>query len=163
MVKIQERREITRQKLKGILVDIIHDIQEDAGLVPRIKDYAMNQNVPGLIIAVEVVHMMPPHRNSMVSLPHVEHLARESSKVRISHKLGLKVVVGGLPKATPGIIHVARDIKCLRLVVVDGNIQHPVAITIARDELVLQLLHINLVDGPHKRQGTKPTKGNAES
>ena len=150
MVKIQEQREITRQKLKGILVDIIHGIQEDAGLVPRIKDYAMNQNVLGLVIAMEVVHMTPPHRNSMVSLPHVEHLARESGKVRISHKLGLKVVVGGLPKAAPKIIHVARDIKCLRLVV-DGDIQHPVAVTIAHDEHFLQPLHINLVDGPHKR------------
>ena len=111
-----------RLKLKGIPVDIIHGIQEDAGLVPRIKDYAMNRNVSGLVIAVEVVHMMPPHRNSMVSLPHVEHLARESGKVRISHKLSLKAVVGGLPKAAPGIIHFARDIKCLRLVVVDGDI-----------------------------------------
>ena len=158
MVKIQELREIMRQKLKGIPVDIIHGIQEDVGLVPRIKDYAMNRNVPGLVIAVEVVHMTPPRCNSMISLPHVEHLTRESGKDRISHKLGLKAVVGGLPKATPGIIHVARDIKCLHLVVVDGDIQHPVTVTIARDELVLQPLHINLVDGPHKRQGAKLTR-----
>ena len=152
-----------RLKLKGIPVDVIHGIQEDTGLVSRIKDYAMNRNVLGLVIAVEAVHITPPRRNSMVSLPHVEHLARESGKVRISHKLGLKAVVGGLPKAALGIIQIAHDIKCLRLVVVDGDIQHPVAVTIARDELVLQPLHINLVDGPHKRQGTKLTKGNAES
>ena len=93
MVKIQEQREIMRQKLKGIPVDVIHGIQEDVGLVPRIKDYAMNRNVPGLVMAVEVVHMMPPRRNSMVSLPHVEHLAKKFGKVRISHKLGLKAVV----------------------------------------------------------------------
>ena len=163
MVKIQELREIMRLELKGIPVDVIHGIQEDAGLVPRIKDYAMHRNVPGVIIVVEVVHMTPPCRNSMVSLPHVKHLARESGKVRIGIKLGRKAVVGGLPKAAPGIIHVARDIKCLCPVVVDGDIQHSIAVTIARDELVLQPLHINLVDGPHKRQGTKPTKGNAES
>ena len=89
----------------------------------------MNRNVPGLVIAVEAVHMTPPRRNSMVSLPHVEHLARESGKVRISHKLGLKAVVGGLPKAAPGIIQIARDIKCLRLVIVDGDIQHSVCRT----------------------------------
>ena len=152
-----------RLELKGIPVDVIHGIQEDAGLVTRIKDYAMYRNVPGLVIAMEAVHMTPPRHNSMVSLPHVEHLSRESGKVRIGHKLGFKAVVGGLPKATPGIIQIARDIKCLRLVVVDGDIKHPVAVTIARDKLVLQPLHINLVDGPHKRQGTKPTKENAES
>ena len=152
-----------RHKLKGIPVDVIHGIQEDAGLVSRIKDYAVNRNVPSLVIVVEVVHMTPPRRNSMVSLPHVEHLARKFGKVRISHKLGLKAVVGGLPKAAPGIIHVARDVKCLHLVVVDGDIQHPVAVTIACDELILQPLHINLVDEPHKRQGTKPTERNAET
>ena len=150
-------------ELKGILVDVIHGIQEDVGLVSRIKDYAMHRNVPGLVIAVETVHMTPRRCNSMVSLPHVEHLARESGKVRIGHKLGLKAVIGGLPMAAPRIIQIARDIKCLRLVVVDGDIKHPVAVTIARDELVLQPLHINLVDGPHKWQGTKLTKGNAES
>ena len=137
MVKIQELREIMRLELKGIPLDVIHGIQEDAGLVPRITDYAMHRNVPGLVIAVEVVHMTPPHRNSMVSLPHVEHLARESGKVKIGHKLGCKAVVGGLPKAASGIIQIARDIKCLCLVVVDGDIQHPVAVTIARDELIL--------------------------
>ena len=42
MVKIQEQREIMRLKLKGIPVDVIHGIQEDAGLISRIKDYAMN-------------------------------------------------------------------------------------------------------------------------
>ena len=89
-----------RHKLKGIPVDVIHGIQEDAGLVPRIKDYVVNRNVPSLVIAVEVVHMTPPRRNSMVSLPQVEHLARKFGKVRISHKLGLKVVVGGLPKGS---------------------------------------------------------------
>ena len=77
-----------RLKSKGIPVDVIHGIQEDAGLILRIKNYAMNRNVPGLVIAVEVVHMTPPCRNSMVSLPHIEHLAREYGKVRISHKLG---------------------------------------------------------------------------
>ena len=152
-----------RLELKSIPVDVIHGIQEDAGLVSRIKDYAMHQNVSGPVIAVEAIHMTPPRCNSMVSLPHVEHLARESGKVKIGHKLGLKAVVGGLPMAAPRIIQIARDIKCLRLVVVDGNIQHPVAVMIARDELVLQPLHINLIDGLHKRQGTKPTKGNAES
>ena len=48
-----------RHKLKGIPVDVIYGIQEDAGLVPRIKDYAVNRNVPSLVIAVEVVHMTP--------------------------------------------------------------------------------------------------------
>ena len=152
-----------RHKLKGIPVDVIHGIQEDISLVPRIKDYAVNRNVPSLVIAVEVVHMTPPRRNVMVSLPHVEHLARKFGKVRISHKLGVKAVVGGLPKAAPGIKHVARDVKCLCLVVVDGDIQHLVTVTIACDELILQPLHINLVDVPHKRQGTKPTEGNPET
>ena len=106
---------------------------------------------------------MPPCRNAMISLPHVEHLARKSGKVRISDKLDLKAVVGGLPKATLRIKHVAHDVKCLRLVIVDGDIQHPVAVMIACDELILQPLHINLVDGPHKRQGSKPTEGNLET
>ena len=35
-------------ELKGIPVDVIHGIQEDAGLVPRIKDYAMHRNVLGV-------------------------------------------------------------------------------------------------------------------
>ena len=73
----------------------------------------------------------------MVSLPHVEHLAEKSGKVRINHKLGLKAVIGGLLKAAPGIKHVARDVKCLCLVIVDGDIQHPVAVTIACDEFIL--------------------------
>ena len=123
--------------MEGIPVDVIHGIQEDAGLVPRIKDYAVNRNVPNLVIAVEVVHMTPPRRNAMVSLPYVEHLAGKFGKVRISHKLGLKAVVGRLPKAAPQIKHVARDVKCLRLVVVDGDIQHPVAVTLACDKLIL--------------------------
>ena len=123
----------------------------------------MNRNVPSLVIAVEVVHMTPPRRNAMVSLPHVEHLARKFGKVKISHKLGVKAVVGGVPKAASGIKHVACDVKCLRLVIVDGDIQHPVAVTIACDERILQPLHINLVDGLHKRQGTKPTEGNPET
>ena len=97
----------------------------------------MNQNVPSIVIAVKVVHMTPPCRNAMVSLPHVEHLAGKSGKVRIIYKRGLKAVVGGLPKAALGIKHVARDVKCLRLVVVDGDIQHPVAVTIACDKLIL--------------------------
>ena len=123
----------------------------------------MNRNVSNLIIAVEVVDMMPPCRNAMVSLPHVEHLAGKFGKVGIFGELGLKAVIGGLPEVAPGIKDVARDVKQLCLVVVDGDIQHLVAVTIAYDELILQPLHINLVDGPHKRQSTKPTEGNLET
>ena len=123
----------------------------------------MNRNVPSLVIAVVVVDMTPPCCNVMVSLPHVEHLAGKFGKVRIIGKLGLKVVVGGLPEAAPRIKDVARDVKRLRLVVVDGDIQHSIAVTIACNKLFLQPLHINLVDGPHKRQSTKLTEGNLKT
>ena len=46
-----------RHKLK-----VIHGIQEDAGLVPRIKDNVVNRHMPNLVIAVEVVDIMPPCR-----------------------------------------------------------------------------------------------------
>ena len=123
----------------------------------------MNRNVPNLVIVVEVVDMTPPCRNVMVSLPYVKHLAGKFGKVGIFGELSLKAVVGGLPEAALGIKDVARDFKQLRLVVVDGDIQHPVAVTIAYDELILQPLHINLFDGLHKWQSTKPTKGNLET
>ena len=107
--------------------------------------------------------MTPPCRNAMISLPHVKHLASKFGKVGIFGELGLKAVVGGLLEAAPRIKDVARDVKRLRLVVVDGDIQHPVAVTIACDELILQPLHINLVDGPHKRQSTKPIERDLET
>ena len=119
----------------------------------------MNQHVPNLVIVVEVVDMMPPCRNAIVSLPHVKHLADEFGKVEIFGKLSLKAVVGGLPEAAPQI----KDVERLRLVVVDRDIQHPITITIACDELILQPLHINFIDGPHRRQSTKLTKGDLET
>ena len=57
----------------------------------------------------------------------------------------------------------AGDVQLFYLVVVHQDIQHPIAITIAGDEVILQLLHINLIDGPHKCQSTKPTEGDLET
>ena len=122
----------------------------------------MNQHVPNLIIAMEVVDMMPPCRDAMVALPHVKHLASKYGKVRIFGKLSLKAIVGGPPEAALRIKDVTRVVEQLRLVVVNRDIQHPVAVTIASDELIVMPLHINHVDGPHKRQYTKPIEGDLE-
>ena len=122
----------------------------------------MNRHVPNLVIVVEVVDVTPPCRDAMVALPHVKHLASKYSKIGIFGELGLKAVVGGPPKAAPRIKDVARDVKRLRLVVVNRDIQHPVAVTIACDKLILQPLLINHVDGPHERQCIKLTEGDLE-
>ena len=123
----------------------------------------MNRHVPNLIIVVEVVDVKPPCHEALVSLPHVKHLAGEYGKVGIIGELGLKAVVGGRLEAAPQVGDVARDIQQFCLVVVYRDIQHPVAIMIASDELILQQLHINLVDGLHEWQCMKPTKGDLET
>ena len=69
----------------------------DADLVLRVKDNAVNQHVPNLIISMEVVDVMPPCHESMVALPQVKHLASEYGKVGIFGVLGLKAVVSGPP------------------------------------------------------------------
>ena len=85
----------------------------------------------------------------MVALPHIKHLPREFGKVGIHGKTGLKTIVGGLLKAPPGINDVVRDIQEFALVVVHGNIEDSIAISVIIDKLVRKALHINLIDWPY--------------
>ena len=69
----------------------------------------MNRNVPNLVIAMEVVDMMPPCRNAMVSLSHVEHLAGKFDKVGIFGELDLKAVIGRLPEESKILLEMSSD------------------------------------------------------
>ena len=70
----------------------------------------MNQHVPNLIIAVEVVDVTPPCYEAMVALPYVKHLASKFNKVWIFGELDLKAVVGKPLEAAPRIRDVVRDV-----------------------------------------------------
>ena len=105
-------------KVEGVLSDVVHGIQEDTGLVSRIKDDAMNRHVPNLFIVVKVVDVMPPCCEAMVALPHVKHLASKYNKVGICSKIGLEVVVSRPPEVAPQIKIVVGDIQQLALIVV---------------------------------------------
>ena len=58
---------------------------------------------------------------------------------------------------------IIKDVKGLLAVVVQGDVEDTVAISISIDELILKVLHVNLVDWAHKRQGLKSTKRNLEA
>ena len=79
------------QKYKAYIpIDIVHGIQEDVGLVPMVKDDAMNRHVPNLVIVVEVVDVTPPCREAMVALLHIKHLASKYGKVGSTASLASK-------------------------------------------------------------------------
>ena len=106
--------------------------------------------------------MTPPCYEAMVALPHVKHLTSKYGKVGIYGELCLKAVIGRPLEAAPRIRDVVGDVQQFGLVVVHRDVQHPIAITIAGDELILQPLHINQVDGPHEWQSSKPTMGDLQ-
>ena len=84
-----------------------------------------------------------------------------------------KIVVGGhpciesltfkIPQRTPGGRDVLRDLQDVVLVVVDGNIENTVTISVPHNEFVLQLLDIQLVDGPNEWQIPQAAEGDAKS
>ena len=60
----QNKGKKTRGRKLNLPIDVIDGIQQDGGGMSWIHDNAINIDVP------------PPSRQLMVTLPHVEHLAR---------------------------------------------------------------------------------------
>ena len=49
------------------------------------------------------------------------------------------------------------------MVVVQGDVEDTIIVSVSIDELILKALHINFIDGAHKRQRSKLTKQNLEA
>ena len=109
---------------------------------------------------MKVVDVTPPCTDAMVAFSHVKHLAGKFGKAGIHNKKGLKAT---LREAAPQIKDVVIDVQILALVVVHGKVEDIVAISIAINKLILKSLQINLIHGPHKRQGYQATNEDLQS
>ena len=105
----------------------------------------------------------PPSGQPVVPFPHVEHLAHKVDKVGVGGHPCIESFTLKLPQLTLGGRDVLRDLQDVVLVVVDGNIENTVTISVPRNEFVLQPLDIQLVDGPNEWQIPQAAKGDAKS
>jgi hypothetical protein len=112
---------------------------------------------------IETVHVTPPSGQPVVPFPHVEHLAHKVDKIEVGGHPCIESFTLKLPQRTPGGRDVPHDLQDVVFVVVDGNIENTVTISIPRNEFVLQPLDIQLVDGPNEWQIPRVTEGDAKS
>jgi hypothetical protein len=112
---------------------------------------------------MEPVHVAPPSSQPVVPLPHVEHLAHKVDKIGVGDHPCIKSFTLKLPQRTPSGRDVFRDLQDVVLVVVDGNIENMVIISVPRNEFVLQPLDIQLVDGSNEWQIPQAAEEDAKS
>ena len=89
--------EKNKRKKIELTNDVIHGIQEDGCGISWIHDNTINGDVPIFIQRVMFIDVPPPSQQTMVILPHVEHLAKKVSKVRIILEHGVEFLIGLLP------------------------------------------------------------------
>jgi hypothetical protein len=119
--------------------------------------------MPRLFRRIEPVHVAPQSGQLVVFLPHVEHLAHKVDKIGVGGHPCIEYFILKLPQRTPGGRDVFRDLQDVVIVVVDGNIKNTVTISVPSDKFVLQLLDIQLVDGPKEWQIPQTAEGDAKS
>jgi hypothetical protein len=132
-------------------------------MLPRIQGNTIGRDMPRLFRRMEPVHVAPPSGQPVVPLPHVEHLAHKVDKIGVGGHPCIESFTLKLPQRTPGGRDVLRDLQDVVLVVVDGNIENTVTISVPRNEFVLQPLDIQLVDGPNEWQIPQAAEGDAKS
>ena len=119
--------------------------------------------MPRLFRRMKPVHVAPPSGQPVVPLPHVEHLAHKVDKIGVGGHPCIESFTLKLLQRTLDGRDVLRDLQDVVLVVVDGNIENTVTISVPRNEFVLQPLDIQLVDGPNEWQIPQPAEGDAKS
>jgi hypothetical protein len=119
--------------------------------------------MPRLFHRMEPVHVAPPSGQPVFPLPHVEHFAHKADKIGVGGHPYIESFTLKLPQRTPGGRDVLRDLQDVVLVVVDGNIENTVTISVPRNEFVLQPLDIQLVDGPNEWQVPQAAEEDAKS
>ena len=100
-MKYKTRRKPNKQTRKinlNLPIDVIHDIQEDCGAIFWIHNNIVHRDMPILIQQVMLINMPPPSCETMVPLPHVEHFAKEVSKVRAILEHSVEIYIGLLPQ-----------------------------------------------------------------
>lgn len=132
-------------------------------MLPRIQGNTIGRDMPRLFRRMKPVHVAPPSGQLVVPLPHVEHLAHKVDKIGVGGHSCIESFTLKLPQRTPGGRDVLRDLQDVVLVVVDGNIENTVTISVPRNEFVLQPLDIQLVDGPNEWQIPQAAEGDAKS
>jgi hypothetical protein len=81
---IQNTKQTRKTKnLTNVPVDIIHHIKEDGGAVSGVHNNAIDGNVPIFVHGMVLVNVPKPSRQSMIALPHKEHLANKVREVRV--------------------------------------------------------------------------------
>jgi hypothetical protein len=93
--------------------------------------------MPRLFRRMKPVHVAPPNGQPVVPLPHVEHLAHKVDKIGVGGHLCIESFTLKLPQRTPRGRDVLRDLQDVVLVVVDGNIENTVTISVPRNEFFL--------------------------
>ena len=127
-------------------------------MLPRIW-----RDMPRLFRRMEPVHVAPPSGQPVVPLPRVEHLVHKVDKIGVGGHPCIESFTLKLPERTKGGRDVRCDLQNVVLVVVDGNIENTVTISVPHNEFVLQPLDIQFVDGPNEWQISQVAEGDAKS
>ena len=110
-----------------------------------------------------LINMPPPSCETMVPLPHVEYFSRKVSKVMVILEHGIEIHIGLLPQWTPRGVDIIRDRENLIEVVVGGDIQSSVTVTVTHDELIFLSGDINFVDGTNQLKTSQAAQWNRET
>jgi hypothetical protein len=84
-------------KCQNAQIDVIHDIKEDGGAVFWVHNNTVDKDVSIFVYGMVLVNVPKPNRQSMISLPHKEHLANKMREVGVSLENGIKLCIGLLP------------------------------------------------------------------
>jgi hypothetical protein len=131
-------------------------------MLPRIQGNTIGRDMPRLFRRMELVHVTRPSGQLVVPLPHIEHLAHKVDKIGVGGHPCIESFTLKLPQRTPVGRDVLRDLQDVVLVV-DGNIENTVTISVPRNEFFLQPLDIQLIDGPNEWQIPQAAEGDAKS
>ena len=72
--------------MHDLLIDVVHGIQKDVGVMPRVENHTLSHDVPTLLVAMKFVDMVPPYSEAIVTLSNVEHMTGHVTRLGLVAK-----------------------------------------------------------------------------
>ena len=140
----------------------MHGIHESARVILGLHDHAIGPEVPLLLLLMAPINVTEPSKESMVPLPNKEHPPLQGIKIALLLEEPLECLILLPPQRAPRSHNLLCDLLGAAEVVVDGDVHASVTLAVAIHELILQSLHVHLIDGADKGKADELAERNLE-
>ncbi len=127
-----------------------------------VQQNGINTNVPVCIIRVCLSDVWHPHLETMIFVPHMEHMSWKPGEIWVSFDKDLKFIISNLSVLIPTLL-ISVHKSLFPLSICGRHIKNFVTFLVTHMEGLLHFQHINLQGRYHHMHGYHYAKGNAHS